>query len=322
MIRGGIVGFGDQYFFMDSVARAVLESGLRANLCWCTFGDEGGEIGGSLAAVAAFAEAWQSAGAGRIKTSLGPHSPYLCSPQFLARTAAVAARLGLGIHLRVAESQEQLEFSMLAYDMTPIEVLDKNGVLDVPVVAANAAYMTEVDIAILAARGASVVACPSAQRAAGLAQTPIRALQAARIPVGLGTDGVGLAGSLDLFGAVHDTGIGLGGETSQRAEALQLVTLGSAQILGFPKSGVLAPGYTADLVLIDSRKPQLWPLQDPLRSVLTTVRPGDVTHVMVDGEWVLRNGELTTIDEERALAETAARGLRLRERAAASQSPQ
>ena len=59
-------------------------------------------------------------------------------PQFLARTAAVAARLGVGIHLRVAESQEQVDFSLLAYDMTPIEVLDKNGVLDVPVVAANA----------------------------------------------------------------------------------------------------------------------------------------------------------------------------------------
>ena len=311
LIRGGVVGFADQYFFMDAVARAVLESGLRAKLSWCTFGEEDGEIGGDITAVAAFAEKWQAAAEGRIKTSLGPHSPYLCSPQFLARTAAVAARLGTGIHLHVAESQEQVDFSLLAYDMTPIEVLDKHGVLDVPVVAANAAYLNDLDIAILAARGACVVACPSAQRAAGLAQTPIDALRAARVSVGLGTDGAGLAGSLDMFGAVRDAGAGLRGEFAQRAEALRLATWGGAQVLGFTNSGQVAPGFSADLILINSRRPHLWPMIDPLGAILTSVRSGDITDVMVNGKWLLRKGALTTIDEERVLAETAARARRL-----------
>ncbi len=154
MIRGGVTGFMDQYFFMDRVAQAALDSGLRANLAWCTFGDESGEIGGDVASISAFVEDWQGAGDGRIRTSFGPHSAYMCSPRFLARTAAVAARMGADIHLRLAESQEQVDLSMLAYDMTPVQLLDQNGVLDLPVVAANVAYLADFDLEILAtARG-------------------------------------------------------------------------------------------------------------------------------------------------------------------------
>lgn len=311
LIRGGVVGFGDQYFFMDSVARAAFESGLRAHLSWCTFGREDGEIGGDITAVAAFTETWQGAGNGRIKTSLGPHSTYLCTPQFLARTAAVAARLGVGVHIRVCESQEQVDFSLLAYDMTPIEVLDKNGVMDVPVVAANAAYLTEVDVAILAARGACVVACPSAQRAASLAPVPVESLQVAGITVGLGTDGAGLVGAVSMFDAMRDAAISLQHGLEARTEALRLATWGGAHVLGFTNSGVLAPSYCADLILVDTRRSHFWPVRDPLATVLTSAGPGDVTGVMVGGNWLMRDGELTTIDEGRVLAETASRAARL-----------
>lgn len=318
LIRGGVVGYGDQYFFMDAAAHAAVESGLRANLAWCTFGGESGqghnEIGGDISAVATFVRNWQGAGDGRIKTALGPHSPYLCSPQFLARTAAVAARLGVGVHLRVSESREQVEFSHLAYGMSPIEVLDKNGVLDAPVLAVNAAYLSEVDIAVLATREACVVACPSAQRAARLDQTPIAALRAAGIAVGLGTDGAGLVGSLDMFDAMRDAQVDLRDGIEQRAEALRLATWGGAQVLGFTNSGVLAPGRNADLILIDERKAHLWPVHDPLTAVLTAARPGDVSDVMVAGQWLLRNGELTTIDEGRVLAEVESRAARLHKR--------
>lgn len=311
LIRSGVVGFGDQYFFMDAVARAVAESGLRANLSWCTFGSEDGEIGGDVADVAAFVEHWQGAGGGRIKTALGPHSAYLCTPQFLARTAAVAARLGVGIHLRAAESQEQVDFSLLAYDMTPIEVLDKNGVLDGPVLLVNASYLQEVDLAILAAREAGVIACPTAERAAGLATAPIEALHQAGVTVALGTDGAGLIGAVSMFDALRDAEISLNSGLQARADALRLATAVGAQALGFANSGVLAPGYAADLILLDARRPHFWPLLDPLAAVLTSARPGDVTDVMVGGNWLLRNGELTTIDEGRVLAETAARTERL-----------
>ena len=307
MIRSGTVGFGDQYFFMDRVAEAVLASGLRANLSWCTFGAESGEIGGDLAAVAAFVEKWQEAGDGRILTSFGPHSPYMCEPRFLARTAAVAARLGVGIRLRLAESAEQVDFSLLAYDLTPVEVLDRNGVLDVPVVAAHAAYLSEVDMEILATREASVIACPTVQRAAGLAATPVAALLQAGVKVGVGTDGAGVAGTLDMLRAARD----LDAAGVDRLTALRLATRGSAQVLGFTNSGRLRAGACADLILVDCRRPHLWPVGDPLCTAAEAIRGGDVTDVMVGGRWLMRGGRLTTIDEARVMAEAAARAARL-----------
>lgn len=308
MIRGGVVGFMDQYFFMDQVAQVALESGLRANLAWCTFGDEGGEIGGDVAAIAAFTESWQGAGKGRIRTSLGPHSPYMCSPQFLARTAAVAARLGVDIHLRLAESREQVELSLLAYDMTPVQVLDQNGVLDLPVVAANVAYQSDFDLEILLARGVRVVACPKAQAAAGLAVSPMSLFHAAGIDLALGTDGAGLAGSLDMFEVFRSAASHLTDGEQAAGLALDLATWGGARILGFANCGRLAPEHAADVLMIDCHRPHLWPVRDPLGTVLHSVRAGDVTDVMVAGQWLMRNGKLMTIDEERVLAEMGQRG--------------
>ena len=131
MIRGGTVAFADHYFYMDRVAEAVEASGLRALLAWCVFGEEN-NIGTDLHGTVDFVQRWQGAADGRIRTVLGPHSPYMCEPRFLARTAAVAARLGVGIHIHLAESQEQVDNSLRLHDRSPVEVLETNGVFDVP----------------------------------------------------------------------------------------------------------------------------------------------------------------------------------------------
>ena len=241
LIRGGVTAFADQYFFMEDVGRAALESGLRANLAWCAFGAEEGEIGGDIADVAEFTERWQGAGGGRIRTSLGPHSAYACSPQFLARTAAVAVRLGAGVRLRAAESDEQVNFSLLAYDMTPVEVLDKNGLLDAPVSLINAARLDEHDLPILAARGASVVACPLAQAAAAVPPTPIARLLEAGVIVGLGTDGAGLSGSLDMFAVAARRGAAWAARRRPRAARCGLARREAAAPWASPRAGVLRP---------------------------------------------------------------------------------
>ncbi len=303
MIRGGVVGFGDQYFFMDHVARGALESGLRANLAWCTFGGDDGEIGGDIADVAAFTEQWQGAGRGRIRTSLGPHSAYACSPLFFARTAAVAVRLGAGIRTRASESDEQVDMSLLAYDMTPVEVLNKNGALDAAVSLANAMRLSERDLELLAGRGTWVVACPAAQVAAGVVPTPIAQLREAGVNVALGTDGAALVGALDMFPVMRAAWRALGGTQVAAEQVLRLATEGGSRALGFTESGRLAPGFSADLILIDTRRPHLTPLHDPLHALITSVTAADVSDTMVAGEWLMREGRLTTLDETAILEE-------------------
>ena len=108
MIRGGIIGFADHYFHMDEVARAVTETGMRANLAWAVFGHRGWGGGHDHPETLAFVQTYDGAAEGRLRALFGPHSPYMCPDTFLARTAAVAVREGVGIHIHAAETAAQV----------------------------------------------------------------------------------------------------------------------------------------------------------------------------------------------------------------------
>lgn len=316
MIRAGVVGFADHYFYMDRVAQVVLESGLRANLAWCAFGRDEGEVGTDLAGIARFVEEWQDAGDGRIKTYLGPHSPYICSPQFLARTAAVAARIGVGIHIHVAESAAQVARSVAEHGMTPIELLAKNGVFDVPVLAAHGIYLEAIDYEILAASKATVVQCPTCHMKLGMGVTPVPALQAARIRVALGTDGTASNNALDMLQEARHAAL-MQKLTAQDPTLLagdlplRLATQNGAWAMGFHLSGEIAPGHAADLILLDCDTPRLRPRHDLVANVLYSAVSADVSDVMVAGRWLMRDRVLLTLDEERILAEAERRAFRM-----------
>lgn len=316
MIRGGTVGFADHYFHMDRVAQVVLASGLRAALAWCAFGTEGGEVGADLPGIAGFVEEWQGAGEGRIRTLLGPHSTYTCSPQFLARTAAVAARLGAGIHIHLAETQAEVDRAVALYDLSPVQLLEVNGVLEAPVLAAHGIYLTEVDRGILAAGGATVVQCPTCHMKLGMGVTPVPELLASGVNVALGTDGAASNNALDMLQEARHAALiqKLAGRDAGRLAgdvALRMATQNGARALGFGLSGMIAPGRAADLILIDCSAPHLQPMHDAVANVLYAARGGDVSDVMVAGRWLMRQRTLLTLDEERILYEVRRRAPRL-----------
>jgi 5-methylthioadenosine/S-adenosylhomocysteine deaminase len=316
MIRGGTVGFADHYFHMDRVAQVVMECGLRANLAWCIFGHEAGEIGADLAEIAAFTGQWQGAADGRIRTMLGPHSAHTCTPQFLARTAAVAARLGVGIHIHLAELETEVARSLALHDLRPVELLEANGVLEVPVLAAHAIHLADFEREILAARGATVVQCPTTHMKLGYGVTPVPALLADGANVALGTDGAASSGLLDMFQEARHAALiqklNAADATAMPGElALRLATQNGARALGFALSGEIAAGRAADLILIDCSAPQLQPQHDLVASVLYAAGSRDVSDVMVAGKWLMRERQLLTLDERQILAEARRRADRL-----------
>jgi 5-methylthioadenosine/S-adenosylhomocysteine deaminase len=323
MIRAGIVGFADHYFYMDRVAQVVVDSGLRANLAWCTFGRDEGEVGADLPGIARFVEEWQAAAGGRIVTSLGPHSPYMCSPQFLARTAAVAERLGVGIHIHVAESEEQVARSLAEHDLTPVELLAHNGIFDVPVLAAHCIYLQQVDLEILAAHQTTVVQCPTCHMKLGMGVTPAPALLAAGVNVALGSDGPASNNALDMLQEARQAAL-LHKVTARDPSLLagdlplRMAARHGARALGFALSGMIAEGCAADLVLLDAAAPRMRPRHDLVANVLYAGGAAAVTDVMVAGRWLMRKRELLTLDEARILAEAEQRAFRL---AAAPQRP-
>ena len=109
MIENGITTVADHYFYMDEVARAVEETGIRANLVWAVFSHEGEK---KLNETAEFIKRWQGGADGRITTWLGPHSPYTCTPEYLELVAKKAKELNVGIHIHVSETHPQVKLAL------------------------------------------------------------------------------------------------------------------------------------------------------------------------------------------------------------------
>ncbi len=308
MVSGGVIGFGDHYFHMDQVARAVEETGVRANLAWAVFGTPGEEeVGITIPQTLEFVRTYDGAAGGRLRALFGPHSPYQCPDAFLARTAAVAVRERIGVHIHAAETSEQTLQSLAAFDMTPIELLAHRGFFETHTIVAHAIHASDVDLDILAGEEVNVVICPSTHMkyAMGVARVP--EMLALGVNVALGTDGAGSSTALNLWNELRLAALSqrqalgdptlLGGATP-----LRLAGPNGARALGFERAGVLAPGHAADLIVVDTSAPHFQPLLDVVANLVWCTQPGDVRDVMVSGRWLMRQRRLLTIDESQVLA--------------------
>ena len=307
MIRGGVIGFADHYFYMDRVVRAVTESGVRANVAWGVFGSEtGSEVGITIPETVEFVKTTQGAAHGRLRAMFGPHSPYMCPDHFLARTAAVAVRENIGVHIHAAETPEQVTLSQATYDMTPIEFLAHRGLFETHTIVAHAIYANDVDIAILAQKDVNVVQCPSTHLRYAMGVTRVPDMLAAGVNVALGTDGAGSSAALNMWREMrlavltqrqlHCDPTIMGG-----AAPLYMAAANGARALGFEQAGSLQPGYAADLIIVDTTAAHFQPIHDVVAALVWCAEPGDVRDVMVDGRWLMRERELLTVDEAAVL---------------------
>ncbi len=320
MIGAGIVGFGDHYFWMDQVARAVQESGMKAHLAWCHFGiGTEHELGQkTFEETVAFVERWKGAAEGRIRTAMGPHSPYMDPPGVLRRFAEEAHRVGVGAHFHLSESQEQLDDAIARYGVTPVAHVASLGLLDLPepTLVAHCNVVTQDDSRLLAEKGAWVAHTPKTYQKLAMAMPPIVDMLEHGVNVALGTDGPASNSDLNMLEVMRVTGLYQKGaqtdpEAMPRMLLLRLATQAPAKALGFDRSGVLTPGRAADLILLDTTAPHWIPRHDLLAGVVYASHPGDVVYVWADGRLLYRRGEYLTLDVERIRWEAEQRAFRM-----------
>jgi 5-methylthioadenosine/S-adenosylhomocysteine deaminase len=302
MLSSGVTSFADHYFYMDAAARAVDESGIRANLGWAFFSSMGPE---GLEQSADFAERLNGGAGGRITTSLAPHAPYTVNDADLAAAAEHAKRIGVRVHIHAAENLAQTESSLQAHGVTPIEILHRTGILEAGTIIAHGCGITEADIPILAEyRDAVGVAhCPKVYLKHALPPlTPIRSLDAAGVPVGMGTDGVAGNNTLDILESMRLTAM-----TQKYVEAdatwlttghaINLATTQSAQTYGLADDiGSLEVGKRADIALLEMSGTHWQPIHDVAAALVYSARAGDVVTVVSDGSIVVKDRKLLTID--------------------------
>jgi len=319
MIRSGAVAFNDHYFYMDRVAEVVEQSGMKATLTWCVFGlGDDKEVGTNLDGTLGFIDRWQGAGDGRLRGVLGPHSPYVCPPDFLRRVATLAAERNLPIHLHVAESQEQVDNSLQAYGKTPAAHLESLGIFDhrAGCMAAHCLIMTDADLDILARHNVSVAHTPITYMKLAMGVNNLSRFIKRGINIAIGTDGPGSNSDLDMPAQIRQTAIlqkheqhdpeAIPGDT-----ALRMATQNGAKAMGFANSGVIVPGHAADLTLFDFDKPHLYPRHNLVANLVHSAKGSDVSHVIVDGKLLYRDGELLTLDEEKIKAEAERHAFRM-----------
>ncbi|MFI5856928.1 amidohydrolase [Streptomyces parvulus] len=302
MIRAGVTAFADSYFAMDAVAAVVDACGMRAQLGQAYFSSQGPE---GREASLEFARRHRDTAGGRITTALAPHAPYTVTDADLAATAELARDHGLPVHLHAAENRDQTDTSLARHGATPIQVLERTGILDTDVLIAHGTGITEADLPLLArAKGRTAVA--TAPRGylkfAWPDTTPVRALRGIGVPVGLATDGAASNSSLDVWESMALTSlVQKSAEGDPRwltsRQALHHATVQSARAVGLGGSvGRVAPGLRADLILVDLTGPHTRPVHDLAATLVHSARSADVRTTIVDGRVLMRDRVLLTVD--------------------------
>jgi 5-methylthioadenosine/S-adenosylhomocysteine deaminase len=321
MISAGVTSVADHYFHMDRAAEAVEKAGTRAALGWAVFGSQGDE---GVRRTASFAEEFDGAASGRITAWLAPHAPYTCDETFLGAVAREADRLGFGIHIHAAETADQTRASLEAQGRTPIGILADTGVLDRPTILAHCCGATPEDIEIMADKGCGVAHAPKTYLKLAMGAAPVIDFREAGIPVGLATDGPVSNNTLDILESMRLTAMvqkHVRGDSTRLTvgEALTIATRDSARVFGLPDDlGHIAPGFLADVVLVDLGGAHNQPPHDPAANLVYSVRPSDVRTVVCDGRVLMRDRRLLTLDTEEITARVGESMARLARRVPSS----
>lgn len=273
----------------------VDESRLRQG----EFNFDDGRADASLQRSADLVESWHGKHDGRVSCFLAPHAPETCSPYLLRRTREMAERYGIGYTIHLSQSKEEIEAVMRVRGVSPTHYLFANDFLGPDLVAAHCRYVDSAEIALLGQCGVKITnnAAIAARRGAA---APVRELQAAGCTIGMGSDNM----AEDMVEVMR---AGLFLERVRRndevypqpEDVLEWATSGGAGALGMEDiAGSLEVGKKADLFVVDLMKPHLVPSLRVVSSFVHNGQPGDITSVMVGGEWVMRDGKVLTIDEE------------------------
>ena len=305
-IRGGITTFADMYYFEDAVAEETKAAGMRGVLGETLIdfpAPDNKDKSEMLAYTEKFLKRWQNDPL--IHAAPAPHSIYTCSQKTLEDAANLARKYHAPILIHVAEMKKELDDSRAQNGTTPVQYLNKIGILGPDVVAAHCIFVDETDRKLLAEKHVGCVHNPSSNMMLASGVSPVPELRAAGVAVGLGTDGpAGSNNDLDLMEEM-DLAAKLQKITKMDPLALgakavvEMATIDGAKALHMEKEiGSLEPGKKADLIVIGLNEPNAVPMYDVYAQLAYALKGNDVESVVIGGRVVMRDRKLFTVKEE------------------------
>lgn len=310
MLESGTVAFSDMYFFMDETARAVIESGIKANLCrGFTSGPETDmETDYRFLESKKLVSDYNGYGDGRIIGEMCIHAEYTNSEHAVRAVAEYAKENSLGIQLHASETASEHRECIERHGKTPMEWFACLGVLDVTVTAAHCVFVSDSDIALMAEKKVSAVHCPVSNLKLASGIMRINDVIRGGVNVALGTDGASSNNRLDMIremqtAAILHKGVNLDPTVLPASQIYKIATKNGAIAQRRYDCGEIAVGNRADLVLINCDSLNNLPMYDAYSMLAYSTSGSDVLMTMVDGEVLYYNGEHKTIDVEKIKAE-------------------
>lgn len=334
LIAGGCVSISDQYFFIDRIADALYECGMKANLChglsdmspdteiYKTKGYRDTIALKNRIVQGKYSDSDSSAGiAGneqerqdhtaksRIKVDMGLHSEYTSCEEFIRQVAVSAREEGLNIHTHISETKkEHEECKDRRNGRTPVEFLRDMGVFDVQVQVAHCVYLEDQDIEIMREAGAWAIHNPSSNMKLASGIMPLKKYMSQGLMIGLGTDGASSNNTLNMMKEIHMAAMlarvgAMDANAIRPADIIRIATRNGALIQGREDSGILKEGFRADIIAINLDVPHMQPDYDTLSNVVFAAQSSDIVLNMIDGREVYRDGEYLFADKERIIFE-------------------
>lgn len=305
-IKSGTTTFNDMYFYMEDVARAVEDSGLRACLSYgmIDFNDSEKRENEIKANLELF-ENCNNMADGRIQVFLGPHAPYTASKDLLLKVRQLANKLNTKIHIHVSETQKEVEDMVEETGMRPFEFLDSIGFLGPDVIAAHGVWLSDNEIEIIKRNNVKISHNPCSNMKLASGVSPVAQMLDEDICVSIGTDGASSNNNLDLIEEMKTASLlqkvsTLDPKVLNAAETVAMGTVEGAKTLGLEDEiGSIEIGKKADIILVDRDAANMCPDSSELSSNIVYAAKGcNVDTTICNGKILMENRKLTFLDEE------------------------
>ncbi|NJC96196.1 MAG: amidohydrolase [Anaerolineales bacterium] len=317
LIRSGVTTFNDMYFYEEDVAKATAEAGMRA-VCGQSIlkfpTPDAKSYEDSMEKARDYIQRWKDHPL--IVPSIAPHAPYTTTADILRETASLAQEFDVPLHIHLSETSFEVENMRRDEGMPVIPYVKKQGLLDAKVIAAHCVHIDAGEIRTLHHAGAGISHNPSSNLKLASGFAPVTRMLETGLNVGIGTDGPASNNDLDMFEEVRLAAFIAKAVTNDptslpASQALLMGTRLGAQALHIGHlTGSLTPGRRADLILVDLSPTHNSPSfrrssDNAYAQIVYAGKSTDVSDVMINGKWVMRDRRLLTVEEEELLAHAA-----------------
>ncbi|WP_260259977.1 amidohydrolase [Vibrio intestinalis] len=306
MIKGGVTTYADMYYFEDEVAKTVDKIGMRAILGETVIkfpvadaanADEG------IQYALNFIEEYKDHP--RITPAFAPHAPYTNTTETLQKIAKLSLEKDVPVLIHLAEShREEEKIAKRADGMSPVEYMNSIGALNENLVGAHMILVDDQDIELVKESGMGVAHNMSANIKSAKGVSPALKMYDQDVRIGLGTDGPMSGNTLSTIDEFNQVAKVHKLVNKDRAamppiKVIDMATMGAAKALRMEdKVGSLEAGKLADIIVIDTKAPNMVPVYNPYSALVYSANSGNVRHSIVDGKILMQDREMLTVDEE------------------------